>query len=106
MSNRILRGDKPADLSVRHPPSTTVINLKTAMALGRPGRHASGSRQADSNNDNALRMAEGNLILPTFASQQSGRFWPRYAHRETFSGWTRSRFGRQPPVMKRGCNTA
>jgi hypothetical protein len=37
-------------------------------------------------------MAEGNLILPTFASQQSGRFWPRYAHRETFSGWTRSRF--------------
>ena len=29
-----------------------------------------------------------------------------YAHRETFSGWTRSGFGRQPPVMKRRCNTA
>ena len=38
MSNRILRCDKPADLSVQAPTKyETVINMKTAMAFcGRP----------------------------------------------------------------------
>ena len=52
----------------RHPPS------RDGSRPRRPGRHASGGGQGDSNNHNALHTAEGNLILPTFASQQSGRF--------------------------------
>jgi hypothetical protein len=69
-SNRILRGDKPGGLSVQAPTKyETVINLKTAMALSLavPAAMLAAADKAIRITTMPLHMAEGNLILPTFA---------------------------------------
>jgi hypothetical protein len=105
VSNRILRGDKPADLSFQAPTKyETVINLKTAMALGLAVPPAMLVAA-----DKAIRITTMHCVWQNCRPLHDSN--PAASGRDMLTARlsrmdARQIFGRQPPAMKRGCNTA